>query len=76
MARVKDEGCLQRGSGIEFDRDLMPDALTPVSGIYRCAGCGREEASRFQAALPPRDHHRHRKTGTGSASVKESTWAT
>jgi hypothetical protein len=59
MARFKYAGCIERSDRLEFDIDLAPDALTPVSGVYRCKGCGREEASRAGAPLPPRDHHRH-----------------
>lgn len=59
MARYKHAGSVARSGRREFDVDHLPDAMTSVSGVYRCCGCGREEASRSGESLPPRDHHRH-----------------
>lgn len=59
MARYKYGPCVEWSGRTEFDVDHLPDASTPVSGVYRCGGCGREEASRSGEPLPPRDHHRH-----------------
>lgn len=48
---------LQEGS--EFD-DLHPAAtLAPLSGIYRCEGCGRSIVATGAQLLPDADHHAH-----------------
>lgn len=31
----------------------------PVSGIYRCLGCGREDACNHGDPFPPQNHHQH-----------------
>lgn len=36
-----------------------PGEEVPVSGIYRCEGCGREIASNKQDPFPPQNHHQH-----------------
>jgi len=42
-----------------FDSEHQPGAVTPLSGIYRCGGCGREIASTQGHPLPPQNHHTH-----------------
>ncbi|MGN6478776.1 protein L [Luteibacter sp.] len=31
----------------------------PVSGIYRCEGCGREDCCNENDPFPPQNHHQH-----------------
>ena len=33
--------------------------VAPVSGIYRCPGCGKEIAHNEDTRLPPQNHHQH-----------------
>lgn len=42
-----------------YDNVYNPGHVTPVSGIYRCLGCGREVASNEKQPLPPQNHHQH-----------------
>jgi len=42
-----------------FDTIHVPGARTPLSGIYRCEGCGHEVASNAGNPLPPQNHHQH-----------------
>jgi hypothetical protein len=59
VALAKHPDLVERSDRAEFDQDLSPDTLAPLSGIYRCAGCGREEACQSRELLPRRDHHLH-----------------
>jgi hypothetical protein len=36
-----------------------PGELVPVSGIYRCDGCGREDACNEDDPFPPQNHRQH-----------------
>jgi hypothetical protein len=36
-----------------------PSQKVPVSGIYRCIGCGREVTSNEGDPFPPQNHHQH-----------------
>jgi hypothetical protein len=45
-----------------FDATYSPGGKTPFSGIYRCAGCGREVTSVQEHPLPPQNHHQHAST--------------
>ena len=42
-----------------FDGEHRPGATAPLSGIYRCVGCGREDISKEGNPLPPQNHHQH-----------------
>ncbi|MBP6545553.1 MAG: hypothetical protein KA220_02460 [Phenylobacterium sp.] len=57
-----------------FDTEHAAEAPTPLAGIYRCAGCGREEVSRHGVPLPPRDHHRHTRS-QGAVRWRLVVWA-
>lgn len=39
--------------------DYKPGQEVPVSGIYRCTGCGREVTSNHPDPFPPQNHHTH-----------------
>lgn len=36
-----------------------PGDRAPVSGIYRCPGCGKEIAHNEDVSLPSQNHHQH-----------------
>ena len=51
-------------TGPAFDHLHGPGARVPLSGIYRCTGCGDEIASNKGTVFPPQNHRQHR-LGTG-----------
>jgi hypothetical protein len=42
-----------------FDHIYPAGAKSPLDGIYRCEGCGREVIAKGALALPGSDHHHH-----------------
>lgn len=61
MATYNDLRYVQKSADPAFFGPLRPPgARAPHSGIYRCTGCGLEEVSKVDDALPPEDAHRHR----------------
>ena len=36
-----------------------PGDAVPVSGIYRCIGCGKEVTCNEDDPFPPQNHHQH-----------------
>lgn len=36
-----------------------PGDMVPVSGIFRCAGCGHEVCCNKADPFPPQNHHQH-----------------
>jgi hypothetical protein len=59
MALYKHSTLLAQSQDAAFDLEHRPGASTPHSGIYRCAGCGREVTSEEGNPLPPQNHHQH-----------------
>lgn len=59
MANYKYAKFLSAIDGREFDIVYSPSTPAPLSGIYRCEGCGREAVSTKGHHLPPQDHHQH-----------------
>lgn len=59
MAQYKYPQVLQPNNSNAFDLVHNPGSSTPFSGIYRCAGCGREATSIQHHPLPPQNHHQH-----------------
>jgi hypothetical protein len=59
MAYYKYGQYLSQEQGQEFDALHGPGQVTPVSGIYRCEGCGLSITSVFQHRFPPQNHHQH-----------------
>lgn len=59
MALYKYSGYLAASQHAAFDAVSPPGSPTPLSGIYRCEGCGHEIASNFGNPLPPQNHHQH-----------------
>ncbi len=59
MAKYKRADFLSQSFDTAFDQAHSPGGVTPVSGIYRCSGCGREDASVKGYPLPPQNHHQH-----------------
>lgn len=42
-----------------WDTTYSPGHEVPLSGIYRCQGCGSEIASNKGDPFPPQNHHQH-----------------
>jgi hypothetical protein len=59
MARYKYGNRLVHSEDTTFDAVYKPGALTPLHGIYRCEGCGKEILSSAHDLFPPQDHHTH-----------------
>lgn len=59
MALYKHAVFLTQSNDVAFDQIHLPGVATPVSGIYRCEGCGREIVSEHARPLPPQNHHQH-----------------
>lgn len=54
MAIYKHAKYLQQSDEEAFDKEYGPGTAVPLSGIYRCMGCGREVASNQGDPLPLR----------------------
>ena len=59
MANYKYANFLNVIAGREFDLVYGPSTPAPLSGIYRCEGCGHEAVSTKGNHLPPQNHHTH-----------------
>jgi hypothetical protein len=59
MAQYKYAEFLKQNTNEAYDVLYEPGALTPYSGIYRCAVCGKEDVSVHNKPLPPQNHHTH-----------------
>jgi hypothetical protein len=59
MALYKHGSYITKSEDTIFDQDNHPGTAAPRSGIYRCAGCGREASSTEGHTLPPQNHHQH-----------------
>jgi hypothetical protein len=59
MALYRYIAFLQTSTEAVYDTIFNPGQAAPVSGIYRCMGCGREVASNQNQPLPPQNHHQH-----------------
>ena len=47
------------GKGEWWKNTYKPKDTVPVSGIFRCIGCGREITSNEGDPFPPQNHHQH-----------------
>jgi hypothetical protein len=47
------------GAGEWWKTTYSPNDQVPVSGIYRCLGCGREVTCNDPDHFPPQNHHQH-----------------
>lgn len=59
MALYKDAKYLRHDNGTAFDAIHSPGGQTPLSGIYKCEGCGHEITSVEGHPFPPQNHHQH-----------------
>lgn len=59
MAIYKYRSDVEASESKAFDNVYSPGEAAPYSGIYRCAGCGREVTSEEGQPLPPQNHHQH-----------------
>jgi hypothetical protein len=60
MAWFKNPRFFKRQFGPAFDYTYQPGTRVPLSGIFRCTGCGDECACNKGNPLPPQNHHQHR----------------
>jgi hypothetical protein len=59
MALYKHQDFLGKSASAEFDKEHDPGDIVPLSGLYRCMGCGREIATNQRQPFPPQNHHQH-----------------
>ncbi|TPM39594.1 hypothetical protein [Mesorhizobium sp. B2-3-4] len=59
MAWYKYPNFLAQQNGAEFDTIHHPGQNTPISGIYRCTGCGLSATFVADKTIPPQNHHQH-----------------
>jgi hypothetical protein len=59
MAYYKYGEFLHQENGAEYDTVYQPSSTTPISGVYRCDGCGLSVTSVKDHPLPPQNHHQH-----------------
>jgi hypothetical protein len=59
MALCKDAQYINHSNANSFDQVLDPGSISPVTGIYRCEGCGEEIVSEGGRMLPGSNHHPH-----------------
>ena len=59
MAIYKYDKYLTQSSHAAYDAIHEPGEKVPHSGIYRCEGCGLNDACNFGQPLPPQNHHQH-----------------
>lgn len=59
MAYYKYGHFLRQEGSAEYDVVHEPGVNTPISGIYRCEGCGHSVTSIKDRPLPHQNHHKH-----------------
>jgi hypothetical protein len=59
MAHYKYPQFLQQEDDRLYDTLYEPGDNAPVSGVYRCEGCGKSVTSIKDRPLPPQNHHQH-----------------
>lgn len=61
MSMYLDRSVLVKVAGDKawWTTDYAPGTPVPVSGIYRCTGCGKEVTSNHGNPFPPQTHHMH-----------------
>jgi hypothetical protein len=50
---------LHHETGTAYNQLYAPGTETPISGVYRCEGCGASAVSTKGHPLPPQNHHQH-----------------
>ena len=74
MAVYKYPAYIQKSDDAVFDGEHTPGSKTPLSGIYRCLGCGREDVSTEHHPMPPQNHHQHT-PAQGAIRWRLAVWA-
>jgi len=59
MAHYKYAHFLSQENDPIYDQIFEPGQTTPMSGVYRCEGCGKSVTSIKDRPLPPQNHHQH-----------------
>jgi len=62
MAYYKYSQILTQWDHDQFDKLYEPGTTAAWSGIYQCAGCGKEIVHTTAHPLPPQNHHQHTAT--------------
>lgn len=74
MADYKTAEYVKPGQTAAFDEIHKLGDITPISGIHRCEGCGREIASNGGNPLPSQNHGQHT-LGQGEIRWRLIVWA-
>jgi hypothetical protein len=75
VAYYKDLAHLTQYDGDMFKPTHKPGEQVTFSGVYRCAGCGKEISHNASVSLPPQNHHQHN-ASQGDIRWKLIVWAT
>jgi hypothetical protein len=59
MARYKYGFGINQDPNPIFDQLFSPGQAVPISGIYRCQGCGHEDACNSGDPFPTQNHMQH-----------------
>ncbi|OMG74594.1 hypothetical protein BW685_05485 [Burkholderia ubonensis] len=59
MAFYQDAAYLTHENRPEYNTTHGPAQVVPVSGVYRCDGCGASIVSTMNHRFPPQNHHQH-----------------
>ncbi|MFY9141575.1 hypothetical protein [Sulfuricurvum sp.] len=61
MAAYTDSSNIRKVEGTKewWQNTYSPGTKVPISGIYKCLGCGDEIASNKGDPFPPQNHHQH-----------------
>ena len=59
MAFYQNASYLTQDYGSEFNVVHEPGDTVPLSGIYRCTGCGESSTNVKHRSFPPQSHHVH-----------------
>ena len=74
MALYKNSAYITASNDTAFDGEHSPGTPAPLSGIYRCLGCGKEDVSTEGNPLPPQNHHQHA-VSQGKIRWRLAVWA-
>lgn len=59
MAYYQDGNYLTQETASDYDLTHEPGATVPLSGVYRCDGCGKSVTCIKERKFPPQGHHAH-----------------
>jgi len=50
---------LSHEKGFQYDARHKPGEVVPLSGIYKCTGCGKSIVASQDSRFPAQNHHQH-----------------